>query len=143
LQVVQEEVQQGLSETSLAGEYLTSLNGTITQAVTLQEGGSFREAGMLFRETLRGFPGDPDLISKASLAPAQIIARIDACAQELMARGLVAYRSGDLPQAIDIWGGILLFHPQFEPARTARDTAEKQFNNLRTMGEQNEVGVKK
>ena len=130
-----EKISQGLTEKSLEEEYLAALNGTIFQADALQKNGSYQEAGRLYREILLAFPRDAELITRASLAPEQAMAGIDTCAEKLMGQGLVAYRSGDLTHAIEIWQGVLTFHPQYEPARTAMDTAKRQLNNLKTMEE--------
>lgn len=135
LQAIQDEIKSGLQEKTLTEEYVASLNGTIFQGEAMQKKGSFAVAGKLFQNALVAFPRDTELTSRAALVPEQLMANIDICAQELMDDGLIAYRAGNLNQAIDIWKQILSFHPQFGPAKTATETAERQLENLRSMDE--------
>jgi hypothetical protein len=48
-----------------------------------------------------------------------------------MERGLAAYRSGDLDQAITDWKLIRAFAPEHQASRKALQTAEIQLANLK------------
>jgi tetratricopeptide (TPR) repeat protein len=121
----------GLSEAGLAEEYGQALKGVLSQAAGFLQKGLPEKAGPLYRAALDGYPKTPAVAARAGTHPAGITAGIEACADQLMGRGLVAYRSGDLDQAIKTWKLIHVFSPRHQASRQALQTAEVQLANLK------------
>jgi cytochrome c-type biogenesis protein CcmH/NrfG len=48
-----------------------------------------------------------------------------------MARGLAAYRAGEMQQAIDFWTALLVFDPERTEAKKAIETSSTQLRNLK------------
>lgn len=124
-------LSSGRAETALAEEYALALNGLLKQA----EGYRLKElpekAGPLYRAALDGYPATPAVVAKVGTRPAGIAAGIESCADQLLERGLAAYRSGDLDQAIRTWKLIHVFAPRHQASRKALQTAEVQLANLK------------
>lgn len=130
LALVRQEVQGNLPEAALAEEYERALNGLLRQAEQYREKGVPEKAGPLYRAALEAFPERPPVAERAALPAAEIAARIETCAGELMERGLVAYRSGDLDRAIGTWKMVRAFDPRHQASQKALKTAEVQRANL-------------
>ena len=47
-----------------------------------------------------------------------------------MKSGLVAYREGDLAEAVAVWEKISPFYPDYSPSNVAIKTAKQQIENL-------------
>ena len=47
-----------------------------------------------------------------------------------MARGLAAYRVGQMREAINFWSALLVFNPERTEAKKAIDTCSIQLRNL-------------
>lgn len=127
---VQKQVSGGLPEEALAEEYARALNGVLKQAEQYRGKGVPEEAGPHYRMALEAFPQTSPIASRSILSAAVIGTRIEACADELMDRGLIAYRSGDLDQAIKTWKAIRTFAPQHQESQKALQTAMVQRVNL-------------
>jgi tetratricopeptide (TPR) repeat protein len=124
-------LSSGLSETELAEEYGLALKGLLKKADVYREKDLPEKAGPLYRAALDGYPATPAVAAKAGTRPAGITAGIETCADQLLERGLAAYRSGDLDQAIRTWKLIHVFAPQHQASRKALQTAEVQLANLK------------
>lgn len=121
----------GLPETELAEEFGLALKGALKQAAAFMQKDLPEKAGPLYRAALGGYPKTAAVAARAGTTAADIEAGIDSCADRLMERGLVAYRSGDLEQAIRTWKQVHRFAPQHQPSRKALQTAEVQLANLK------------
>lgn len=121
----------GLPEAELAEEYGQALKGVLNRADELARRDQPDKAGPLYRTALDGYPKTPAVAARVGTSRAGIAAEVDACADRLMERGLLAYRSGDLEQAIRIWKPISVFAPQHQASRQALRTAEVQLANLK------------
>jgi tetratricopeptide (TPR) repeat protein len=130
---VREEVRKGLPEQAIAEDYLAALNGTLQQAEHSQADEDYAEAGRLFKTVQENTPGSAQLQAKVDRTPAQVSFRIDTCAERLMAKGLVAYRSGLFKTAIKFWEQILVFQPQNTAAQKAIQTTKLQQANLKRL----------
>lgn len=130
LSLLRKEIKGGLPETALADEYGRAVNGVLAQAKQYREQGMTEKAGELLRSARDGFPETKAVAKKVSLTPPEIQTRMDDCAAELMERGLVAYRSGDLDEAIRTWKAIHTFNPRHQASLKALKTAEVQRTNL-------------
>lgn len=125
--------EDGFSEKSLASEHLQALNATLLKAEDLMMGRECEEAGIYFRAALDGMPTDASLVGKVRLTPERIESNIEQCADRIMEKGLAAYRSGNLSEAIGLWKKTLAFYPRHGPSRKAIQTAEVQLTNLKTI----------
>jgi hypothetical protein len=121
----------GLSEGELAEEFGRALKGMLNQAEGFLQKDLPGKAGPLYRAALDGYPKTPAVAARVETNPAGITAGIDTCADRLMERGLAAYRSGDLEQAIKEWKLIHVFAPRHQASRQALRTAEVQLANLK------------
>jgi hypothetical protein len=130
-------LSSGLSEAELAEEYGLALKGLLKQATGYLEKDLPEKAGPLYRAALDGYPATPAAAAKAGTRPAGISAGIEACADQLLERGLAAYRGGDLDQAIRTWKLIHVFAPQHQPSLKALRTAEVQLANLKKLRTEN------
>jgi tetratricopeptide (TPR) repeat protein len=130
-------VSSGLADTALAEEYGLALRGVLKQAEGYQGKDLPEKAGPLYRAALDGYPATPAIAAKAGMRPAGITAGIEACADQLLERGLAAYRRGDLDQAIRTWKLIHVFAPQHQASRKALQTAEVQLANLKKVRAEN------
>ncbi len=130
LELVRKEIRGGVAETALAEEYGRAVNGVLGTAELYRDRGLPEKAGELYRLAHEGFPETAAVAKRSRLTRSEIKARIDACAGQLMERGLVAYRGGDLEGAIKTWKMIQTFDPRHQASRKAMETAEVQRINL-------------
>ncbi|HEY7745131.1 MAG TPA: hypothetical protein VIA07_02255 [Desulfuromonadales bacterium] len=121
----------GLSEGEVAEEYGRTLKGVLKQAEGYLEKELPEKAGPLYRAALDGYPKTPAVAARVGTRPAGITAGIEACADQLMERGLASYRSGNLDRAIADWKLIRAFAPRHQASRKALQTAEVQLANLK------------
>ena len=87
-------------------------------------------AGRLFRMTVDIYPEDTQLKATIRLSRGELNAKIEQCADDLMQKGLIAYRSGELDQAVLVWEEIGQFHPNHAPSLIAISTTKRQLKNL-------------
>lgn len=130
---IREEVREGLPEQAIAKDYLAALNGTLQQAEYSQADADYAKAGRLFRAVQENRPSSAELQAQVDRTPAQVSSRIDTCAERLMEKGLVAYRSGLFKTAIKFWEQILVFQPKNTAAQKAIQTTKLQQANLRRL----------
>ena len=128
LRLMQQEVNAGLSEASLAEEYSLALRGGMHYSEELSKKGQFRECGIYLRQLLSLYPHTLPTISGVSAEA--IRQRMNSCSDQLMARGLAAYRAGQMQQAIAFWTELLAFNPERTEAKKAIDTCSIQLRNL-------------
>lgn len=121
----------GLPEAEWAEEYGQALRGVLSQAAVLVQKDLPEKAGPLYRTAQESYPKAPAIAARLETSPTEIEARVDACANRLMERGLEAYRSGDLESAIRTWKLIHGFSPRHQASRKALQTAEVQLANLK------------
>jgi hypothetical protein len=133
LKETKREVNRGTPEKDLAPEYLLALNGVIVLGQSQLIKDNPGQAGLLFRAGLDSFPKDPDLASAVDLTPAELEAKIEFCADKLMEKGLIAYRVGNLNDAIEVWKQAFAFHPRHQPCLNAIQTAYTQLKNLKSI----------
>lgn len=130
LRLMQQEVNLGLSESSLAEEYGMALRGGMVYGEELTAKGEFRECGIYLRQLQSLYPRNLPALSGVSAG--QIRQRMNACSDQLMVQGLAAYRAGQMQEAIDIWTALLVFNPERTEAEKAIDTCSIQLRNLKT-----------
>lgn len=130
LELIRAEIGRGVRETDLANEYEKAANGVINSAELSLEKGRPAQAGELYRLVHEWFPKSEAVSQRVELTRDDLMSRIDGCADELMDRGLVAYRGGNLDSAIESWKMIATFNPWHQESRRAIETAEVQRVNL-------------
>lgn len=129
LRMMQQEVKLGLSESSLAEEYTLALRGGMNYSDELSRKGKFSECGIYARQLLNLYPRNlPDL---AGVSAEQIRQRMNFCSDQLMEKGLAAYRAGQMQEAINFWRALLVFNPERTEAKKAIDTCSIQLRNLK------------
>ena len=128
---------RGMPEASLAEEYGRAINGLLGDAERHRKKGMPEKAGELLRFAHDGYPKTEAAAKHVDATPAEILPLIEECAGELMERGLVAYRAGDLDEAIRMWKTIRAFSPRHQASRKALETAEVQRANLEKVGIEN------
>ena len=79
------------------------------------------------------YPRSLELQQQVTATPAQIADKIDLCTEELMETGLVAYRTGELATAIDVWAQVLELNPQHQAAQNSIKTTQLQLSNLKSL----------
>jgi tetratricopeptide (TPR) repeat protein len=129
LRLMQQEVKLGVSESSLAEEYGLALRGGMNYSDELLGKGEFSECGIYSRQLLNLYPHSLPALSGVSVE--QIRQRLNCCSDQLMAKGLAAYRAGQMQQAIDFWTALLVFNPERTEAKKAIDTCTIQLRNLK------------
>jgi tetratricopeptide (TPR) repeat protein len=95
--------------------------------------GDYERSGRSLRLLLNHFPQERTTARQLGLSRQDLQARLELCAERLMAQGLIKYRAGDLPAAIETWKKILAFHGAHEGAKKGLRTAEIQLQNLRAL----------
>ena len=134
LDMIVQAVNKGIPEKSFGQDYVTAINGTLSLAQELVSLKDYTQAGIFFKKAQTAYPKSQPLISQINLSEKKIEEHIEACSQELMEQGLVAYRSGQLEVAIDKWKKIILFVPNHSVALKAIETTETQLSNLKSLG---------
>ncbi|MDX2480260.1 MAG: hypothetical protein QNK24_07975 [Desulfuromusa sp.] len=126
-----EGIKQGVQEEELTREYLSALNGVVEQGGLQLDANHPDQAGLLFRAALNSYPKDVELVTGAELTTEELETSIALCAKMLMERGLTAYRSGELNDAIGLWKRVLEFDPQHQASQKAIQTVSTQLTNLK------------
>lgn len=93
--------------------------------------GKWEDAGRRWMGTLRHI-GHPAVRAKEiPFTRAEIQALLDRLSANLMAKGLLEYRKGNIEAAIPQWKTILSYDPSNEEASRSVRTAAKQLENLK------------
>ncbi len=121
---------RGATETSLEDLYTQVANRLLGEAARAEGEGHFDTAGRFYRMTLGLYPQSLQLRTALVMTEEAIKLKIDACADELMKSGLVAYREGDLAEAVAVWEKISPFYPEYSPSNVAIKTAKQQIESL-------------
>ena len=119
-----------VAEISLADLHTEVENRLLQQAEQADSANQFDKAGQLYSLALEIYPGNAQVQSTLVLSRVEINTRIEQCADELMKSGLMAYRAGELIDAVGIWKKIATFYPNHSPSEIAITTAEQQLKNL-------------
>ena len=118
------------TETSLIDVYTQVENRLLGEAARAEGEGFFDTAGRFYRMALDLYPKSSQLRTALVMTEEAIKLKIDECADKLMKSGLVAYREGDLAEAVAVWEKIALFYPNYSPSKVAIKTAKRQIENL-------------
>ncbi len=117
-------------ETSLADLYTQVENRLLGEAARAEGEGHFDTAGSFYRMALGLYPKRSQLRTALVMTEEAVKLKIDECADELMKSGLVAYREGDLAEAVAVWEKIAPFYPDYSPSKVAIETSKQQIENL-------------
>jgi len=123
-------VHQGHPESLFSSTYPQAINGVLVTATQQRAAGDPVKAGTLLKTVYLAYPHDPALQSATSMTLTEIDASIELCASQLLEQGLVAYRNGNLEEAISRWEKIARFHPQHAASQRAIETTRVQLANL-------------
>lgn len=132
LKLMSEETQQSVIE-RFSEEFMLAINGSIDQAGSFMQNGQYSEAGMLLKTVMDNYPTDPVLQEKTTKTPEHIANDIYKCTEKMMASGLMAYRSGELSTAIDIWEQVLSIDPEHLAAQDSIQTTRIQLSRLKDL----------
>lgn len=116
-----------VTKSRLADLSTTVINRLLVAAESAKRSKLIEEAGWKFMLAKQIYPSDNAPID---LTLEEIDKNIQECADTLMDDGLIAYRSGDLEDAINIWAKIDRFMPEHPSSHIARNTARQQLHNL-------------
>ena len=122
--------QKGVAESSLQDVFVTVQAYLLKKAGTAEETQSFDRAGELYRAAMDVYPKTAEVAALLAVSGDEINAKLLICADELMKRGLMSYREGNLLAAVQDWKKIALFMPDHSPSMVAIETAEQQIANL-------------
>ena len=119
-----------VAEISLADLHTEVENRLLQKAEQAGLTSQFDKAGRFYSLALDIYPVNTEIQSTLVRSRDEISTRIEQCADELMKSGLMAYRAGELVDAVDIWKKIDSFYPNHSASETAITTAEQQLKNL-------------
>lgn len=117
--------------------HVEATNGCLDQARELFNGGAYDKAAEILVLVQQNYPSEPDLQQNITESPGQVQEKINGCADKLMEKGLVAYRSGELATAIDIWEQVLAINPGHPAAQNSIQTTQLQISKLKSMNNKN------
>jgi tetratricopeptide (TPR) repeat protein len=129
LRLMQQQVNLGLSESSLAEEYALALRGGMIYSEELSGKERFSECGIYLQQLVNLYPRNLPALSGVSAG--QIRQKMSFCSDQLMVKGLAAYRAGQMQEAINFWTALLVFNPERTEAEKAIDTCSIQLRNLK------------
>ena len=133
LKLLNHEFANGTDPSVFTAIYPRSINLLLIQANNHLENSQYLPAGKKYRLALSHYPTTRALQEKIMSDPAAIEHYIDLCASKLLESGLVAYRSGQLQEALDVWTQIRIFHPSYAPSHLAIETTRIQLKNLENL----------
>jgi tetratricopeptide (TPR) repeat protein len=122
--------KQGHSKQLVEDARPQAINDLLAQAERHLKRKEHPEAGQLYRKASISFPTDSTLANAVDMTPAQLKSRINDCADQLLELGLLAYRKGELRQAVGIWDQISGFHSEHRASQRALATTRLQLKNL-------------
>ncbi len=109
----------------------------MNQARELYKEGVYDKAAEILVLVQQNYPSKPDLQQDITESTEQVQEKIDGCADKLMEKGLVAYRSGEFATAIDIWEQVLAINPGHPAAQNSIQTTQLQISKLKNMNNKN------
>lgn len=130
LSILRTEISRGIPIAKLSDQYARAINLAIDQADQHFARQQHLEAGTLAHAALIFYPESKDLQKKIKVNREDISEKMNICADQLLENGLLAYRSGQLEEAIDVWSQIRQFHPSYKASQLAIQTTRTQLRNL-------------
>lgn len=127
------EKRRGRSETAYAKAWTRALNGLIVRAERDYRRREFSSAGILYHRIEQNLPEDAQLRATLDLDQPGLHARVDDCADRILETGMLAYRNGNLEEALEIWSDINRFHPTHKASQRAIRTTRLQLQNLEAL----------
>ena len=115
------------------GAWQTAIRGLLATGDHYRNQDACRSAGPLYFQALSHYQAGPPDWHLADLSPRNISDRLKKCGDILMARGLSAYRQGELEQAIGHWQDLLVFDRDNSAALQAVNTTRTQLENLNAL----------
>jgi tetratricopeptide (TPR) repeat protein len=91
---------------------------------------NFFAAGKLYRQVRLELRLPQAAVSNVSISLAELDRQLESCANQLLTQGLLAYRHGNLEEALEIWHKINIFNPQHTASQRAIQTTRLQLKNL-------------
>jgi TolA-binding protein len=107
-----------------------AINNLLKQAHEQYDSENFVTAGELYDEAHDRYPDSKSVSANIILSREEINLLTTRCADRLLETGLLAYRNGDLQEAINVWSQIRQFHPSYKASKQAIQTTRKQLENL-------------
>ncbi len=87
-------------------------------------------AGKLYRQIHLKLRQSKITVSNINISLAELDRQLESCANQLLTQGLLAYRRGNLEEALEIWHKINIFNPQHTASQRAIQTTRLQLKNL-------------
>lgn len=117
--------------------FIKAVNAGLNQADLLMQSENYGPAAQLLKTIRDCYPSKASLQQQLAKTSSQVTEALDLCTQSMMAAGLMAYRAGDLPGAVDIWEKIIAVDPQHAAAHNSLQTARMQLSRLKSLNEKN------
>jgi tetratricopeptide (TPR) repeat protein len=133
LDLIEKERRRSGSPRLLEEEYLQVLRGLSAAGEASFAAGEYERSGQTWRLVLNHYPKERTAVDRLGINRQDLQDRLELCAERLMAQGLVDYRAGNLPAAIETWKKILVFYSDHDGAMRGIQTAEVQLKNLRAL----------
>jgi tetratricopeptide (TPR) repeat protein len=125
--------RKSIAESHLGDLYTVVGNRLLQDAPQAVAAGRPDSAGRLYRMAREIYPEDRQRQATIVLSLAEIDEKLGQCADQLLKKGLIAYRSGDLAAAVEIWKKIGRFYPDHPPSQVAISTTEQQLRTLENL----------
>ncbi len=122
----------------LAKPLVKAINAGLNQSGLLMQSGHFEQAARLLKTIKTNYPMDATRQQQVSKTSAQVDNDFTLSTQKMMDAGLIAYRAGDFPTAIDIWENILAIDPDHAAAQNSLETTLIQLSKLKDLHNKNE-----
>ncbi|WP_020677646.1 membrane lipoprotein lipid attachment site-containing protein [Geopsychrobacter electrodiphilus] len=107
--------------------------GLLAQAEQRLAQKDYPVAGRLYSDAIDNLQKNSARLARRERDLLQLNKQLDYCADQLLERGLLVYRSGKLQQALAIWEQINKFHPQHTASQRAINTTRRQLHNLEAL----------
>lgn len=117
--------------------FVLAMNGGLKQADLLLQSEAYDSAAEVLKAIKDDYPLKHSLQQQLTRTSSQIIESFNLCTQKMMDAGLLAYRSGDFPGAIDIWEKIVAVDPQHAAALNSLQTTRMQMSKLKDLNNKN------
>ncbi len=131
IDLIMVEVEKSKEETTYGEQYVASINGLIKSGMEYYAEGDYGRAGIAFTKVRDNYPTSRSLTTSTKSSPRQIKSYIKKLTDKLMEEGLKEYRSGNLGNAVSIWGEIIEYHPDHSEANKMFDITTIQMKNLK------------
>ena len=117
---------------ALAKEYAKSVEEIKSAADKECDRQEFVAAGRTYDLLFKRYAQFKDFAHRLTFNKAYLNEKLSLCKKSLSVLGFQEYRKGNLSEAITMWRGLRMIHPNNKDIRKAMNTATEQQKNLQT-----------